>query len=72
VKRLIKESNFNHVVRFKDGTYLGIFGKVDQLSDALQFNGDRSAEIHMRNNPIRLSELDYEIKTVKNEIQLID
>jgi hypothetical protein len=53
------------VVRFKDGKYLGLFGKAERLIDAIKFDGDWQREIHLKNNPIRLSEEDYEVKTVE-------
>ncbi|WP_299831506.1 hypothetical protein [uncultured Metabacillus sp.] len=69
---MIKETEINNVVRFQDGKYLGLFGKVDKISDAIKFNGDWETELHMKNNPIRLNEEIYEVKTVRIDIQLID
>jgi hypothetical protein len=72
IENKVNGSNINNVVRFKDGKFLGLFGKVDNLSQAIQFDGNWETEIHMKNNPIRLSEEIYEVKTVKTTWQLID
>lgn len=67
-----KEIEVNNIVRFQDGKFLGMFGKVEKLSQAIMFNGDWETQIHMKNNPIRLSEEVYEVKTVQIEKWIIN
>lgn len=69
---MVSDTGINNVVRFKDGTFLGLFGKVERLSEAIQFNGDWETEMHMKNNPIRLSEEQYEIKVIRTDYILMD
>jgi hypothetical protein len=69
---LKKESEISTVICFQDGKYLGLFGKVERLTDAIKFDGDWQREIHMKNNPIRFSEEKYEVKTVQMDIQLLE
>ena len=71
---LVNQIEHTTVVKFEDGKYLGTFGKVETVFDAIKFNGDWVREVSLNNQPITLINGDYEVINirVKTVIQFLD
>lgn len=62
---MVNQIEHTAVVKFKDGKYLGIFGKVETVFEAIKFDGDWAREVCFKNQAITLINEDYEVINIR-------